>query len=249
MLKIKLYPCFKHWLEFNNIFLLSDPHFNDPEMVYLRKNYISDEEQVKRINAKVGKKDLLICLGDVGDISFVSKLRAGYKVLIKGNHDDKGDDFYKRVRNEVKTFDYSKLTEEDKEKLKHRTFLCGGTNYGYDSEREMLEEIATRIQTTRIEDNHLFDEVYSGPVWIAEKILLSHERIDLPFAFNIYGHHHGDPINNDHLMCICAEHIDYTPISLLKLVKDGTFSNVDSIHRVTIDKATERKLKKNKNSI
>ena len=211
MLKIKLYPCFKHWLEFNNIFLLSDPHFNDPEMVHLRKNYISDEEQVKRINAKVGKKDLLICLGDVGDISFVSKLRAGYKVLIKGNHDDKGDDFYKR----------GKYVQCD--------FNC---------DTHELEE--------KYIDNHLFDEVYSGPVWIAEKILLSHERIDLPFAFNIYGHHHGDPINNDHLMCLCAEHIDYTPVSLIKLIKDGTFSKVDDIHRMTIDRATEKKANRNK---
>ena len=77
MLKIKLYPCFNKWLEFNNIWLLSDPHFNDPEMVHLRKNYISDDEQVKRINSKVGKKDLLICLGDCGDLSFVSQLKAG----------------------------------------------------------------------------------------------------------------------------------------------------------------------------
>ena len=244
MLKIKLYPCFKHWLEFNNIFLLSDPHFNDPEMIHLRKNYISDEEQVKRINAKVGKKDLLICLGDVGDISFVSKLRAGYKVLIKGNHDDKGDSYYKRVRNEVKTLDSSKLTDEDKEKLKHRTFQCGGTNYGYDPEREMLEEIATRIQTTRIEDNHLFDEVYSGPVWIAEKILLSHEPIDIPYAFNIHGHDHANWFDNGHHLNLCAEHIDYTPVSLIKLIKDGTFSKVDDIHRMTIDRATEKKLKK-----
>ena len=246
MLKIKLYPCFKHWLEFNNIWLYSDPHFNDPEMVHLRKNYISDEEQVKRINAKVGKKDLLICLGDVGDISFVSKLRAGHKVLIKGNHDDKGDDFYKRVRNEVKTFDYSKLTEEDKEKLKHRTFLCGGTNYGYDPERKMLEEIATCIQTTRIEDNHLFDEVYSGPVWIAEKILLSHEPIDIPYAFNIHGHDHSNWFTNDHHLNLCAEHIDYTPVSLVALVKDGKFAKVDSIHRMTIDRATEKKANRNK---
>ena len=213
MLKIKLYPCFNRWLEFNNIFLLSDPHFSDPEMIHLRKNYISDEEQVKRINAKVGKKDLLICLGDVGDISFISKLRAGYKVLIKGNHDDKGDAFYKREKH----------------------IQCG-----FNSDTHELAE--------KYIDNRLFDEVYSGPVWIAEKILLSHERIDLPFVFNIYGHHHGDPINNDHLMCICAEHIDYTPVSLLKLIKDGTFSKVDTIHRVTIDRATERKLNKKKNN-
>ena len=234
MSKIKLYPCFIHWLEYDNIFLLSDPHFNDPEIVYLRKNYISDDEQVKKINARVGKKDLLICLGDVGDISFVSKLRAGYKVLIKGNHDDRGDSYYQRVRNEVKYFS-AEPEEVQAEIAKCVTDISSFTK---------LEEVIKKYTTVKVEDNHLFDEVYSGPVWIAEKILLSHERIDLPFAFNIYGHQHSDPINNDHLMCICAEQIDYTPISLLKLVKDGTFSKVDSIHRTTIDKATERKLKK-----
>ena len=209
MLKIKLYPCFKHWLEFNNIFLLSDPHFNDPEMVHLRKNYISDEEQVKRINAKVGKKDLLICLGDVGDISFVSKLRAGYKVLIKGNHDDKGDSYYQRGK--YVRCDFNCNTHE-------------------------LEE--------KYIDNHLFDEVYSGPVWIAEKILLSHEPIDIPYAFNIHGHDHSNWFDNGHHLNLCAEHIDYTPVSLLKLIKDGAFSKIDSIHRMTIDRATEKKLKK-----
>lgn len=210
MSKIKLYPCFKHWLDYDNIFLLSDPHFNDPEMVYLRKNYISDDEQVKRINAKVGKKDLLICLGDVGDIFFVSKLRAGYKVLIKGNHDDKGDSYYQRVRNEVKCF------SAEPEEVQAEIAKCVADINSFDK----LDEVVKKYTTIKVEDNRLFDEVYSGPVWIAEKILLSHERIDLPFAFTIYGHHHGDPINNDHLMCICAEQIDYTPISLLKLVKE-----------------------------
>lgn len=211
MLKIKLYPCFNKWLEFDNIVLYSDPHFGDSDMTILRTNNISDEEQLKRINSKCGKKTVFICLGDCGDLSFISKIKAGYKVLIKGNHDDKGDDFYKRG------------------KYVHCDFNC---------DTHELEE--------KYIDNHLFDEVYSGPIWIAEKILLSHERIDLPFAFNIYGHQHGDPINNDHLMCLCAEHIDYTPVSLLKLIKDGAFSKVDSIHRQTIDKATERKLNRNK---
>ena len=245
MVKIKLYPCFKHWLEYNNIFLISDMHFSDPEMVHLRKNYISDEEQVKRINSKVGKKDLLICLGDCGDLSFVSQLKAGYKVLIKGNHDDKGDDFYKRVRNEIKTLDSSKLTEEDKEKLKHVTYQCSGIKYGgYDPDKKILDEVAAHLWTTRIEDNHLFDEVYSGPVWINEKVLLSHEPIDLPYVFNIHGHDHSNWFDNGHHLNLCVEHIDYTPVSLVKLIKDGTFSKVDSIHRMTIDKATEKKLKR-----
>jgi len=236
MLKIKLYPCFKHWLEFNNIWLLSDPHFNDPEMVHLRKNYISDEEQVKRINAKVGKKDLLICLGDIGDISFVSKLRAGYKVLIKGNHDDKGDSYYQRVRNEIKCFS-TEPAEVEAEIAK-----CLSDINLFDK----LDEVIKKYTTVKVEDNHLFDEVYSGPVWIAEKILLSHEPIDIPYAFNIHGHDHANWFSNDHHLNLCAEHIDYTPVSLAALVKEGKFANVDNIHRMTIDRATEKKANRNK---
>jgi len=230
MLKIKLYPCFNKWLEFNNIWLISDPHFNDPEMVHLRKNYISDEEQVKRINSKVGKKDLLICLGDCGDLSFVSQLKAGYKVLIKGNHDDKGDDFYKREI--IETFTSEDLPEDFKHKLEILKTV---------RDTELQRELRKYL---KVNDNHLFDEVYSGPVWINEKILLSHEPVDLPYVFNIHGHDHSNWFDNGHHLNLCVEHIDYTPVSLIKLIKDGTFSKVDSIHRMTIDRATEKKLKR-----
>ena len=68
-------------------------------MVHLRKNYIGDEEQIKRINSKIGKYDTLVVLGDVGDVEWVRKIR-GYKVLVMGNH-DKGASNYKGIFNEV----------------------------------------------------------------------------------------------------------------------------------------------------
>lgn len=196
MLKIKLYPCFKHLLKFNNIWLYSDPHFNDPEMPYLRKNYIGDEEQIKRINSKVGRNDCLIILGDVGDVNFVSKLR-GYKILVMGNHD------------------------------------TGTTNY---------QRI---ISTEPYFDNHLFDEIYEGPVCLAEKLLLSHEPINITCMLNIHGHTHSDdkPVDINHL-CVCAEHIDYIPVSLLPILKEGRLSKITGIHRQTIDRATKNKLKR-----
>ena len=36
----------------------------------------------------------------------------------------------------------------------------------------------------------------------------------------------------------------YTPVSLGKLIKDGILSDIDSIHRKTIDRASERKQRK-----
>ena len=112
MSKINLYPCFSKWLEFDNIYLLSDPHFNDDEMKHLRKDYIEDDEQVERINKVVHKKDLLICLGDIGDLEYIKKIKAGYKVLIMGNH-DKGKTNYQRKIEDVKVFCSHGITKEE----------------------------------------------------------------------------------------------------------------------------------------
>ena len=92
---VKLYDKFDHWQNDGNIWVYSDPHFADDEMKWLRADYIGDDAQVKSINSKVGKHDTLIILGDVGDVSFIKKLR-GYKVLVMGNHDS-GASNYKRV--------------------------------------------------------------------------------------------------------------------------------------------------------
>ena len=81
-----LYSMFDHWFRGGNIFVISDNHFSDQEMIHLRKNYIGDDEQIKRINSKVGKNDTLIFLGDIGNVEYIKKIR-GYKVLIMGNHD------------------------------------------------------------------------------------------------------------------------------------------------------------------
>ena len=208
-----LYDNFKHWYheDRGSIFLYSDPHFADEEANYLRKDYIGDEEQVKRINSKLGKYDTIIFLGDIGNVEFIKKIR-GYKVLIMGNHDS------------------------------------GTSNY---IRKQWLEDDEEPGNGWRLikKDNHLFDEVYEGPVIISEKIILSHEPINLPFMYNIHGHCHGLPAVYDKLhFNICAENIDYTPIRLDHLIKYGVLKNIDSIHRITIDTATERKRQRKKNN-
>ena len=200
MLNLKLYPCFKHLLQFNNIWLYSDPHFNDSDCLKMRVNYLGDEEQVKSINSIVGKKDCLIILGDIGDVSYIKKLR-GYKILVMGNHDS------------------------------------GASNYARETFFGIIDGVPVH------NDNHLFDEIYEGPVCIAEKIILSHEPIQVPGMLNIHGHTHSkvsQPKDENHL-CVCAENIDYKPISLLPIIKNGRLSKIESIHRQTIDTATKRK--------
>lgn len=76
----------KLWDKYQTVYIISDTHFADEELKKGIPNRPADEELVKRINARVGAKDVLILLGDCGNPEFVRQLR-GYKVLIAGNHE------------------------------------------------------------------------------------------------------------------------------------------------------------------
>lgn len=84
--------------------------------------------------------------------------------------------------------------------------------------------------------NGYFDEIYTGPLFVANKILLSHEPIYLPFCLNIHGHDHSRWFEGDNNINVAANVIGYKPISLGKIIKDGVLSNIDGIHRLAIDK-------------
>ena len=180
-----VYDSFARWYHGGGIYFYSDPHFADEETKHLRKNYIGDQEQVDSINKVIGKNDTLIILGDIGDPSWLSKVR-GHKILIMGNHDK------------------------------------GPSNY-----------------------RPYFEEIYEGGLIISDKIIITHEPVEYRFAFNIHGHDHSGWNNPDGLhLNVCAEHINYTPVSLAELVKKGVFKDVPNIHRVTIDGAIDRKARK-----
>lgn len=86
----------------------------------------------------------------------------------------------------------------------------------------------------------VFDEVYAGPLFISEKILLSHEPVwGLPWCLNIHGHDHSNveayAEGCKHLN-LASNVCDYTPINLGKLIKSGILSDIRNIHRMVIDK-------------
>lgn len=89
-----------------------------------------------------------------------------------------------------------------------------------------------------------FDEIYEGALIIGEKILLSHEPVDIPWLFNIHGHDHAGAIRPGHLN-VCSDVRGYKPLNLNHILgKEGHLAKIQSIHRITIDKATERKRKR-----
>lgn len=229
-----LYSPFRKWTEKGTLWIYSDPHFSDPDMVELRKNYIGDDEQIARINSKVGKNDTIIFLGDIGNEDMIRKIR-GYKILIMGNH-DKGASKYQRHVNRGL---YSKdtLTKQQAQEYMSKHY----PGWKIDIRQEYDVSRAPFDFWVGYADNGLFDEVYEGPLFIAEKLILSHEPIDLPYAFNIHGHDHSNWHTGERHLNVCAEHIDYYPVNVNRLLKNGLLSKVESIHRQTIDRATERK--------
>lgn len=178
-----LYDSFAaRWYHGGSVWFYSDPHFGDTTVMSYRG--ITDEEQIKRINSKIGKNDTIIFLGDIGDVTKINSIR-GYKVLIVGNHD------------------------------------AGASLYqGY------------------------FDEVYEGALIAGPKLILSHEPVNFEYAFNIHGHIHSNKSDMPGHFNVCAEHINYTPVNLTALLKNGVFKNIANVHRVTINVATKRKGRK-----
>lgn len=234
-----IYDAFQHWSE-QTVWIYSDPHFSDADLKYGIKNRPSDEDHIKNINSCAGKRDTLIILGDVGNIECVRQLRAGRKILICGNH-DVGSSKYKR---EIKTliFDQDKYSREEVRDL----MLAEYPGHGISIEESWEFHVPFKRWIVKI-DNKLFDEVYEGALMIGEKLILSHEPIPgITWAMNLHGHVHSKYAKTDkYHKNFCSDVIGYKPFHLTNwLQKCGPTAHIDSIHRITIDEATERKAKR-----
>ena len=184
MKNIKLYPCFKHWLEYDSIWIISDTHFDDIDCKLMEPNWITPEEHIQILKKVLNKQTLLIHLGDVGNPDYLDELKC-YKVLITGNHD-------------------------------------------------VLSKVASH-----------FDEVYTGPLFIADRLVLSHEPVQglEDFAVNIHGHDHAANFRRNHIN-LASNVYHFKVFNLGASIKCGLLSQVKNIHRATIDNATLRKQKR-----
>lgn len=232
-----IYDMFAQKWDGQTVWIYSDPHFSDMDLECGIKDRPSDDEQIRRINAKCGRKDTLIILGDVGNIDCVRRLRAAHKVLICGNHDS-GATNYKRVRKTEK-FDVDKYTRAEVKQIMEEKYPGWKIDIGegYDVSHAPFHYWGV------VADNMLFDEVYEGALIIGEKLILSHEPIDIPWLYNIHGHDHIGAARPGHTN-VCADASDYSPLNLNQFLKSGAMAKVQTIHRSTIDKATARKKKR-----
>lgn len=89
-----LYEPFKKWSEQGSVWLISDPHFDDLDCKLMNENWITPEEHINILNKNIHKNDTLVCLGDCGNLERFKELKCQNLILIKGNHDDKGNSRY-----------------------------------------------------------------------------------------------------------------------------------------------------------
>lgn len=230
-----IYPAFQHWAE-QTVWIYSDPHFSDEDLECGIKNRPSDEEQIKNINSCAGRKDTLIVLGDVGNIECVRRLRAAHKILIMGNHDLGRTNYERKI--EKRIFDQDEYTKE--QVMEEMKILSPNWKISIEESWEFHSPFK---RWNAYADNCLFDEVYEGALIIGEKLILSHEPVEIPWLYNIHGHDHAGRKRQNHLN-VCSDAIGYKPINLNQFLKSGPSAKIQSIHRVTIDKATERKVKR-----
>ena len=232
-----IYDSFQHWGEkHQTIWIYSDPHFNDDELAGGIKGRPSAEEQVKRINAKCGRRDCLIVLGDVGDIDYVRQLRAEYKVLVMGNHDAGASNYKRQVITRI--YDQDKFTKE--EVLAEMKMYFHNWKITINESWEFHAPFKRWVATA---DNLLFDEVYEGALIISEKLILTHEPVEIPWLFNVHGHDHAGRKRQNHLN-VCSDVIGWEPVNFTSFLKSGFGSKIQTIHRETIDNATKRKAKR-----
>lgn len=91
-----------------------------------------------------------------------------------------------------------------------------------------------------------FDEIYTGPLMIAEKIILSHEPIpELTWALNIHGHKHCAEKDIDiYHRNIAADVVDFQKISLSDIINSGILRYIISLHGQAINYAMQHSIHK-----
>jgi calcineurin-like phosphoesterase family protein len=84
-----------------NTFFIADTHFDDEKIINYENRPFKDvndmnESIISRWNDIVSNNDIIYLLGDIGNEGFIKRLN-GVKYLVKGNHDTKANEDYRKV--------------------------------------------------------------------------------------------------------------------------------------------------------
>lgn len=81
-----------------------------------------------------------------------------------------------------------------------------------------------------------FNEIYTGPLFIGDKILLSHEPIyGLDWCLNIHGHNHNSGNDDFCHINLASNVVHFCLFDLGSAIREGVLSRLTGIHQATID--------------
>ena len=132
---------------------------------------------------------------------------------------------------------------------KNNTLICLG-DCGDPKYFNMLSKFSYKVLITGNHDagaskyRDYFDEIYTGPLVIADRLILSHEPVWTPWALNIHGHVHCAKgvleYNGEGKLCgmnITADVMGFEPINLGELIKRGLLGDIQHIHKQAVERA------------
>jgi len=127
---------------------------------------------------------------------------------------------------------------------KNDTLICLGDcgDASYFDELKCYKVLITGNHDVMSKVASHFDKVYDGPLFIADRILLSHEPIEglEKWCWNIHGHNHVFIPRECHTN-LASNICGYTVFNLGNAIKSGLLSGIPNYHRITIDNATAKK--------
>ena len=120
-------------------------------------------------------------------------------------------------------------------------------NTAYIDELKCYKVLITGNHDVRSKMVGHFDEIYTGPLFISDRILLSHEPIHGlgDMCLNIHGHVHNGTFYDGEGVNFASDVVGWnlndTFITLKDVIETGHLKGVKNYHRITIDEATEKK--------
>ena len=84
-----------------NTFFIADTHFDDEKIINFENRPFKDANEmngiiISRWNEIVSDEDIVYLLGDIGNEDYIKQLK-GIKYLVKGNHDTKINEEYRKA--------------------------------------------------------------------------------------------------------------------------------------------------------
>ena len=229
------------------VFLIGDCHFGHKNIIRYCNRPFKDvddmtEKLIKLWNNVVGNNDIVYVVGDFAlcgkqKIIEIGQRLNGRKRLIMGNHDLGRTNYERQIVEEI--YDQDEWSRD--EVIVDMTKKYPGWHIWVTEQWEFHAPFQRWVAHA---DNRLFDEVYEGALIIGEKVILTHEPVEIPWLWNFHGHDHAGAFRSNHTN-VCSDACGYEPMQMNEFFKKfGISSKITSIHRMTIDGAIERKAKR-----